>query len=151
MKNRMCRGECGEERRYGRGFRYCEDCALRLKKAEKARYYRARKESHPETPEQRRERRLRYRWNLPVEDYEALLAAQGGRCAACRTDKPGERGFHIDHDHECCPAMQSCGRCIRGLLCGPCNRAAGYARDDPTILRALADHIDAHRLRSRGT
>jgi hypothetical protein len=48
----------------------------------------------------------------------------------------------VDHDHECCPGKTSCGKCVRGLLCHHCNTALGYARNNPTILRALADYLE---------
>ena len=48
------------------------------------------------------------------EQYERLLAAQGGHCALC-PNEPKTRRLHVDHDH-------ASGR-VRGLLCHRCNRA----------------------------
>jgi hypothetical protein len=31
------------------------------------------------------------------------------------------------------------------LLCHHCNCALGMARDDPALLRAMADYIESHR------
>lgn len=52
---------------------------------------------------------------LPVtlDQYERLLAAQGGHCALC-PNGPKTRRLHVDHEH-------STGR-VRGLLCHRCNR-----------------------------
>lgn len=51
---------------------------------------------------------------MPTEQYEAMLAAQGGGCAICGAG-PKTRRLHIDHDH-------MSGK-VRGLLCHRCNRA----------------------------
>jgi len=60
-----------------------------------------------------------------------MLVAQGGGCAICGTVVPGGKGqFHIDHDHACCPKARSCGKCIRGLLCGNCNVGIGMLGDN---------------------
>ncbi len=48
--------------------------------------------------------------------YDALLAAQDGKCGICgREPKEGQRRFHIDTDHRREYA-------VRGLLCYQCNR-----------------------------
>ena len=72
-------------------------------------------------------RKIVYYYHLTLEQYDALLDIQQGVCAVCKTSDPGPRGWHIDHDHQCCPKdSRSCGRCVRGLLCGRCNRWLGY-------------------------
>ncbi len=91
-------------------------------------------------------RRLR-EFGLPKGQYAAMLAAQGGACALCGerasgTAKSGKPiALHVDHDH-------ATGR-IRGLLCGKCNRAIGYLRDDPALIRKAALYVEAHRVNSR--
>lgn len=99
-------------------------------------------------PEKRRAARLR-RWNLTIEQYDAMLEAQGGGCAICGSEDSGQEGrrFHIDHDHACCPKNKSCGECIRGLLCHHCNTALGGFRDDPSLLAKAIDYLkgDARR------
>jgi hypothetical protein len=82
-------------------------------------------------------------YGLTDEEYRRLLEVQGGRCAVCRRAKgnpngdKGKRHLAVDHDHSCCAGPTSCGRCVRGLLCGPCNDQMAHARDDPEhFLRA---------------
>jgi len=95
---------------------------------------------------------------LTVEDYEAMLSAQNGCCAACKSPDPGlgrngkqgakqrlKKGWpsvrlhptiiiwNIDHDH-------ITGK-VRGLLCRSCNIALGAVRDNPDRLRALIDYL----------
>jgi hypothetical protein len=85
-----------------------------------------------------------WRYGLTPDAYDALLAAQGGRCAICGTDDPkGSRvsKWTVDHDHACCPGAKSCGRCVRGLLCGPCNRGIGQFNDDPFVAEAAAAYL----------
>lgn len=64
-------------------------------------------------------------YRLSLERYNEILASQGGVCAMCK-NPPKKISLHVDHDHACCPERKkSCGRCIRGLLCYPCNRFLG--------------------------
>jgi hypothetical protein len=68
-------------------------------------------------------------YKLTREMYEALYEAQGGRCATCQRATGKTRRLSVDHDHKCCSGRTSCGRCVRGLLCRPCNTLLGRARD----------------------
>lgn len=74
-------------------------------------------------------------YGLTPEQYEAMLEAQGQRCAICRTDTPNGKGWQIDHDH-------ATGR-IRGILCTNCNSGLGRFKDDPARFRAAAAYLEA--------
>lgn len=64
-----------------------------------------------------------------------------GGCQACGSMDD----LHVDHDHACCPGSKTCGTCVRGVLCGGCNRAAGCVSDDPDRLHALAWYLEESR------
>ena len=101
--------------------------------------------------EYQRNKATRYRANLKrhgvtAEQYDELLAAQGGGCAICGSTTPFGRGrFHVDHDHGCCPGQRSCGKCVRGLLCGRCNPGLGAFQDSPDLLLAAAAYLLTRR------
>lgn len=75
---------------------------------------------------QRRSRLKKY--GLTLEQYDEMLAKQGGVCAICKKPetRKGSEWLSIDHDHKCCPQTKGCcGKCVRGLLCHNCNRWLG--------------------------
>jgi Recombination endonuclease VII len=87
------------------------------------------------------------KYRLSLERYLEILAEQGGKCAICGVDAPTDirtSRFHVDHDHGCCPGKESCGKCVRGLLCHFCNTALGNFRDDPDILLAALSYLLSH-------
>ena len=61
------------------------------------------------------------RHRMDPDEY-VRLSANGCMNPACREAYP----LQIDHDHSCCPGANSCGRCIRGLLCGGCNKRLAH-------------------------
>lgn len=61
------------------------------------------------------------RFRLTIEQYEAMLLRG---CEACGSFEK----LCIDHDHSCCPGQVTCGKCIRGVLCGNCNSAEGFIK-----------------------
>lgn len=84
--------------------------------------------------------RRRLVYNLPPEQHAEILARQGGGCAICGEVKK----LCVDHDHACCPAGGSCGKCVRGLLCYSCNLALGKL-ENPIFAAAAAKYQAAHR------
>lgn len=77
---------------------------------------------------------LKRKYGITGTAYAEILQAQDGRCAICRTDDPGARSFHVDHDHET--------DIVRGLLCSRCNTALGLLREDTTVMAAAIAYLE---------
>lgn len=92
---------------------------------------------------------LRRKYGITPEEYDRLLAEQGGGCAICGTTDPGSPAFNVDHNHACCPTEKTCGKCVRALLCRACNTLLGNARDDAERLRAAAAYLEEHEYTRR--
>lgn len=84
----------------------CRDCMAR---------YRARARSDGRLALAERRQHLKHTYGLTLEDFDAMVEQQGGRCAICHRVPPYR--LCVDHDHED-------GR-VRGLLCVRCNSALG--------------------------
>ncbi|WP_443061113.1 endonuclease VII domain-containing protein [Streptomyces sp. NBC_00464] len=89
-----------------------------------------------------RDSRLTARFGVDAARYDTLLSNQGGVCAICKRPDPAGRALAVDHDHTCCPAVGvSCGKCVRGLLCWPCNVGIGHLRDDVSVLESAIHYL----------
>jgi hypothetical protein len=105
--------------RRGGLFVYCRPC-------NSARAYASVKNVHGSG----RNRHLKMRYGLTEGQVDAMVAAQGGMCAICRT-RPAE---HVDHDH-----MTSM---VRGVLCFTCNVGLGTFGDEEVRLRLAAGYLE---------
>jgi hypothetical protein len=92
-----------------------------------------------------RSKGLEKRYGLTATDWDAMFESQGSRCAICRADEPGGRGWVVDHDHACCLGQKTCGKCVRAILCYQCNITVGYLELHPNIAAALAYVKASHR------
>ena len=99
---------------------------MKASKEQKQRYAESKRSKYKANPEKQKNATLKYKYKMTLDDYDRMLEQQGGVCAVCSSPQPEGRGrFHVDHDHLCCPTDKTCGKCIRGLLCSPCNVRLG--------------------------
>jgi hypothetical protein len=73
------------------------------------------------------------RYGLDQTAFDAMWAAQGGRCAICEQELGGTAETHIDHDH-------GTGT-VRGLLCRRCNTGLGFFGDNAEMAMAAAEYL----------
>lgn len=86
-------------------------------------------------PTKRLDTIYRYRYGWSLDEIEALARWQEHRCASCRKIKR----LYVDHDHRCCGAYPTCGRCLLGLVCNRCNTQNLLRR--PNVQSIRADHF----------
>lgn len=80
------------------------------------------------------ETRVEKTYGITGDDYGALLARQGGRCAICRA-RPKSKRLAVDHDHKT--------GAVRGLLCSRCNHdLMGAAWDSLAVAVALWHYLN---------
>lgn len=76
-----------------------------------------------------------YLYGITPEQWEEMLAAQGGVCAICKASAWG--GNHnrpnADHDH-------ATGK-FRGILSHSCNNGLGRFHDDPMLLASAIVYL----------
>jgi hypothetical protein len=76
---------------------------------------------------------LKRKYKLTEELWEIQFQSQGKRCAICRTDTPGGKGWATDHNH-------STGE-FRGILCQLCNQGIGCLRENLLVLQAAIAYL----------
>lgn len=77
-----------------------------------------------------------------LETADLIRAYAPRKCDACFTYLDETKKIAFDHDHGCCSGGNTCGECLRGMLCYPCNLALGRCRDKPTqphLIKYLED------------
>ena len=115
---KRCR-RCGELRpleRYEPKRATCRDC-VNATAREKGRTYSA-------------DYQRWYDYGMTRGTYSVMVREQGGCCLICGREPST---LVVDHDHH--------SGAVRGLLCGPCNRALGHLQDQPGLCRAAAGYL----------
>lgn len=85
---------------------------------------------HPEQVHKSKVRASMINYGLSFEEVVSLRETT--HCECCGD----EAELVIDHNH-------STGE-VRGMLCGPCNKALRFARDDPDRLRLLIKYLKVY-------
>jgi hypothetical protein len=127
---------------------------LRAKEAEAARVYRANNlekvrianrlahaKKRKERPHIVKDERLKNSHGMSYDEYQKRLELQGGVCFTCKGNNGG-RSLVVDHDHT---KQKGDPKRNRALLCNGCNIVLGHAKDDPTVLRALAAYLESYK------
>jgi len=77
-----------------------------------------------------RDNRLKRKYGISLEDYEAMFASQDGCCKIC---KISDEDLVVDHCHET--------GIVRGLLCSSCNWGLGNFKDNADLLQAAEEYL----------
>ena len=104
---------------------HCKDC---VNAAAKTRWHED-AEFKAKTRASSRASHLRRMYGISVQDYEHMLAAQGGVCRICGTGQD----LCVDHCH-------ATNR-VRGILCRPCNKGIGIFRDSRSLLANAMEYL----------
>ena len=83
----------------------------------------------------------KWRYGISQEEFDKLFENQGKKCAVCGNNESG-KCWCVDHDHSCCGQVRACSKCIRGIICTPCNLMLGGARDNKEILAKAIKYLD---------
>jgi len=130
-----------------RTAKYRKDHPEKIKKypyKNKPQYLRQRRAYYALYPTKRQKGTLKKNYRLTVEQYQAKLVEQNFRCANLGCSNSVVKGGHVDHDHTCCPTRESCGKCVRGILCPGCNTGLGMLKDDIARVRGAAAYLELH-------
>lgn len=153
MLNKTCTG-CGAElevgpttfyrnRKSSDGFTSkCKPCVDALNKKyrenNREKYRESRNKHYNKNHKKYRELHYLRKYNITLQDFEALFSLQGGACAICGTTDYSERMVYaklvVDHCH--------ITGSVRGLLCKSCNIGLGEFKDDASILLAAVEYLN---------
>lgn len=80
-----------------------------------------------------RDKHLRRKYNITIEEYEQMYSGCDGRCQICGVQKGR---LVVDHCHKT--------NGIRGLLCGHCNHMLGKAKDNVVTLGEAIEYLKSY-------
>lgn len=83
-------------------------------------------------------RKYKHMYGLSFEEYIQILEEQNYKCKVCGiTEEELGKYLCVDHCH-------SSGK-IRGILCGNCNTALGFAKDSIYNLKKMIEYLEEYK------
>jgi len=79
------------------------------------------------------------KYGLTPDKYDEMLKSQKGVCAICLNSETVKRkndriqALSVDHNH-------TTGK-VRQLLCSSCNQAIGLLKENPLLVKSVADYL----------
>lgn len=80
-----------------------------------------------------RNKRLKNKYGITINDYEQMLKDQNNSCLICKDEFSDTIKPDVDHHHST--------RKVRGILCHTCNLALGYLREDEDIIWNMLEYL----------
>lgn len=79
---------------------------------------------------------LKHKYGITVEQYDAMLARQKGKCGLCGKKPKPDKRLAVDHCHRT-------GK-VRGLLCHCCNNGLGCFNDNTDLMLLAVAYVESH-------
>jgi hypothetical protein len=107
----------------------------------KKHYDQERHRNKPISAKANHEHHIKYRYGIPAIEYHEKLEAQNHACYICKQpENVVVNGkvirLAVDHDHVT--------EKVRDLLCIRCNRVLGSVKDNPKLLKEMANYLSRH-------
>src|SRR5574338_909881 len=120
----------GRKKAYRMVKQPCKECTK-----ERSRAYWKKVALRPDYKDKKKNRTLRDRYRMSLEEYNQMIEFQEGKCAICR-ELPGSKGLNVDHCHKT--------RKVRALLCNRCNVFVGAI--ESKYYEKIKDYIAEHSM-----
>ena len=130
--------ESFKELRKERSRTYKADPDFKQKRAIYDKKRREMQKTDPAMKNQRRNRDLKYKYGITLEDRHTMYINQNCKCKICNNVFDNEFDLYVDHCHES-------GK-VRGLLCTLCNMGLGKFKDDIDRLKSAIKYIEDSKL-----
>ena len=119
---------CKEEKPLTEFYNKKYDCKVCSKKAS----HQWKKDNKERDRISRQKSKLKAKYGMTLEQYEAMVEEQKGVCYICKNENP-TRKLNVDHCHKT-------GK-IRRLLCDKCNMTLGLINDSQELLKQFIFYL----------